>query len=132
MTASAIADAAASSGIGGGISEPRPSVTWSTDPWTELTSARVVVSWAGQNSIADLAAAAPRAVVIPQQRPFAEQRETAECRSIAPDSRSWTTEWPPAAEWGRILDRATNVAPGLGALAGSRALPREPPSAIEP
>jgi predicted glycosyltransferase len=48
------------------------------DPWPPLTGSRVVVSAAGQNSVADLAASGARAVVIGQDRPFDEQRATAE------------------------------------------------------
>ncbi|KZE39445.1 glycosyltransferase [Microbacterium sp. T32] len=47
------------------------------DPWPLVTSHTVVVSAAGQNSIADLAAAGARAVVVAQDRPFDEQRHTA-------------------------------------------------------
>ncbi len=47
------------------------------DPWPLLTSHTVVVSAAGQNSIADLATAGARAVVVAQDRPFDEQRHTA-------------------------------------------------------
>lgn len=48
------------------------------DPWPLLTRSTVVVSAAGQNSVADLAASGARAVVIGQERPFDEQRATAE------------------------------------------------------
>lgn len=47
------------------------------DVWPLLCRATVVVSAAGQNGIADLAAADARAVVLPQERPFAEQEATA-------------------------------------------------------
>ncbi|MFM2720212.1 hypothetical protein [Microbacterium mcarthurae (nom. nud.)] len=47
------------------------------DPWPLMTSHTVVVSAAGQNSVADLAAAGARAVVVAQDRPFDEQRHTA-------------------------------------------------------
>ncbi|MGC0369588.1 hypothetical protein [Microbacterium sp. SLBN-111] len=47
------------------------------DPWPLVTSHTVVVSAAGQNSVADLAAAGARAVVVAQDRPFDEQRHTA-------------------------------------------------------
>ncbi len=47
------------------------------DPWPLLTRSTVVVSAAGQNSVADLAVAGVRAVVIAQERPFAEQEHTA-------------------------------------------------------
>lgn len=47
------------------------------DVWPQLCRATVVVSAAGQNSIADLAAADARAVVIAQERPFDEQEDMA-------------------------------------------------------
>nr|WP_314840838.1 glycosyltransferase [uncultured Microbacterium sp.] len=47
------------------------------DVWPLLRRATVVVSAAGQNGIADLAAAGARAVVLAQDRPFAEQEATA-------------------------------------------------------
>lgn len=46
------------------------------DVWPLLCAATVVVSAAGQNGVADLAAAHARAVVIAQDRPFAEQEDT--------------------------------------------------------
>ncbi|AZS38542.1 hypothetical protein CVS47_03200 [Microbacterium lemovicicum] len=48
------------------------------DPWPLLSADAVIVSAAGQNSVADLAAADARAVVVPQERPFDEQRATGE------------------------------------------------------
>ena len=48
--------------------------TWVDDPWPLICSAGVVVSHAGQNAIAEIAAARRPAVVIPQDRPFDEQR----------------------------------------------------------
>lgn len=48
------------------------------DPWPQLSRSAVIVSAAGQNSVADLAASGARAVVIAQDRPFDEQRATAE------------------------------------------------------
>lgn len=48
------------------------------DPWPHLSRSTVVVSAAGQNSVADLAAAGARAVVIAQERPFDEQAHTAD------------------------------------------------------
>ncbi|MFG6504505.1 glycosyltransferase [Microbacterium sp. P05] len=50
---------------------------WLDDPWDLLCASEVVISAAGQNSVADLAAAGSRAVVVPQERPFAEQLGTA-------------------------------------------------------
>lgn len=51
--------------------------SWHEDPWGLLCGAAVVVSAGGQNSVADLAAAGARALVVPQERPFAEQHATA-------------------------------------------------------
>jgi hypothetical protein len=48
------------------------------DVWPLLCRSTVVVAAAGQNSVADLAAAGSRAVVIAQERPFAEQVHTAQ------------------------------------------------------
>ncbi|MEZ0339345.1 glycosyltransferase [Mycobacterium sp. pV006] len=50
---------------------------WVDDPWPYLCVADVVVSHAGQNSIADIAAAQRPAIVVPQPRPFGEQDCTA-------------------------------------------------------
>lgn len=47
------------------------------DVWPMLCRATVVVSAAGLNGVADLAAAGARAVVLPQDRPFGEQEHTA-------------------------------------------------------
>lgn len=51
---------------------------WTADPWPHLSAADVVVTHAGQNCIADVAAACRPTIVIPQTRPFDEQRTTAE------------------------------------------------------
>ena len=50
---------------------------WVADPWQELCSADVVISAAGQGSVADLAAADAHVVAVPEERPFAEQDATA-------------------------------------------------------
>ncbi|MBE7160432.1 MAG: hypothetical protein INR72_04225 [Williamsia herbipolensis] len=50
---------------------------WTADVWPVLTSSAVVVTHAGQNAVADVAAAARPAVIVPQSRPFAEQSRTA-------------------------------------------------------
>ncbi|WP_091227207.1 hypothetical protein [Microbacterium sp. 3J1] len=46
------------------------------DVWPLLGRADVVVSAAGQNGVADLAAAGARAVIVAQERPFGEQEAT--------------------------------------------------------
>lgn len=54
-----------------------PGGRWVADPWDEMCRADVVVSAAGQSSIADLAAADAHVVAVPEVRPFDEQDATA-------------------------------------------------------
>lgn len=54
-----------------------PGGRWVADPWDDLRRADVVISAAGQSSIADLAAADAHLVVAPEERPFGEQDATA-------------------------------------------------------
>ncbi len=51
--------------------------TWDDDPWALLCTADVVVTHAGQNAVAEVAAARVPAVVVPQPRPHEEQAWTA-------------------------------------------------------
>lgn len=77
----------------------------SPDLWSDLCSADVVVTHAGQNAVADVAAARAPAVVIAQRRPFGEQAATAKALSrlgIA-DGR---TDWPSADAWPAVLEAA--------------------------
>ncbi|MEW1835319.1 glycosyltransferase [Microbacterium sp. NPDC079995] len=83
---------------------------WADDPWSALVSAGVVVSWAGQNAIADLAAAEAPAVVVPQDRPFDEQRETGRALHRAGLAQV-REEWPTAAQWPELIDRAASARP---------------------
>ena len=83
---------------------------WADDPWPALSSAEVVVSWAGQNAVADLAAAGARAVVVPQERPFDEQRATARALRDA-GLGVVRPEWPAAERWTELLDRARELEP---------------------
>ncbi|GAA4744137.1 hypothetical protein GCM10023350_31050 [Nocardioides endophyticus] len=50
---------------------------WADDPSSALSEADVVVTAAGQNNLAEIAASRTPAVVVPQARPFMEQRTTA-------------------------------------------------------
>lgn len=84
--------------------------TWLADPWEALQRAEVVVTAAGQNSVADLAAAGARAVVVPQPRPFDEQTATGRVlagRGLAVVEPSW----PDARAWTSVLDRARSLRP---------------------
>lgn len=83
---------------------------WVADPWEHLGAAEIVVSEAGQNAIADLAAAEARAIAVPQERPFAEQRATAEALALA-GLAAVSPRWPPADAWPDLLERARGLDP---------------------
>ena len=80
------------------------------DVWPLLRRATVVVSAAGQNSIADLAAADARAVVIAQERPFDEQREMARVLAAHGLARTVAADASPA-EVVDSIRRAADTAP---------------------
>ncbi|RAV00341.1 hypothetical protein DQP58_01360 [Mycobacterium colombiense] len=90
--------------LGGG------SGSWRDDPWPELQRADVVVTHAGQSCIADVAAAQRPAVVIPQPRPFDEQRATAEMLK-GHRLAVVTGELPDATGWPALLTQATATDP---------------------
>ncbi|MGH3582352.1 MAG: glycosyltransferase [Mycobacterium sp.] len=82
--------------------------SWEDDPWDQICSADVVVSFAGQGSIADLAVAGRPAVVIPQPRAFDEQHATAavlERHGLAIIEQQWPTD----TAWPQILARARRL-----------------------
>ncbi|MGQ9408913.1 glycosyltransferase [Mycolicibacterium gilvum] len=84
---------------------------WVDDPWAAICDADVVVSHAGQNSVADLAAARRRAIVIPQPRPFDEQEATANV--LARHGLAATaTGWPDDDAWPLLLQTARESDPG--------------------
>jgi hypothetical protein len=95
---------------------------WTSDPWPALSTADVVVTHAGQNAIAEVAAARRPAVVLPQQRPFGEQEATAAVLASAGLAVVRHT-WPTPAEWPSVLaeavalggDRWAEWSPGDGA-----------------
>ncbi|WP_291085281.1 glycosyltransferase, partial [Dietzia sp. UBA5065] len=61
-----------------------PDGSWHEDPWLELCSADVVVTGAGQSSVADAACADVPLVVVPGRRPFGEQDATAAALDAIP------------------------------------------------
>lgn len=83
---------------------------WSADPWPALVGAEIVIAWAGQNSVADLAAAGARSVVIPQARPFDEQLQTAAALQRA-GLAVVRPEWPRADDWRAVLREARALQP---------------------
>lgn len=77
----------------------------SADLWADLAEADVVVTHAGQNSVAEVAAARRPAVVVAQSRPFGEQEATAaavERLGIAVGLPGW----PASSEWPTLIHRA--------------------------
>jgi UDP-N-acetylglucosamine:LPS N-acetylglucosamine transferase len=78
---------------------------WVEDPWSALCSADVVISSAGQNSVADIATAGRPAIIVAEDRPFAEQHALA-----------WALQrgglavvqhgWPGLSDWPGLIERA--------------------------
>ncbi|WP_210503470.1 glycosyltransferase [Nocardioides xinjiangensis] len=84
--------------------------TWVADTASVLAESDVVVTHAGQNALAETAAARRPAVVVPQHRPHDEQRTTA-----AVLARGWPAvvcgTWPAPDDWAPVLDRAASLDP---------------------
>lgn len=106
---------------------------WVEDPWPEICSADVVVTHAGQNALADVAAARRPAIVIPESRPHEEQTTTA---SVLAGSSRWPAlvRWNfPATGWPTLLDEALGLDgdlwdgwnDGLGARVAAAVIQRE-------
>ncbi|MET9498784.1 glycosyltransferase [Streptomyces sp. NPDC006552] len=81
-----------------------PQAAWTDDPWPVLCRARVVITHAGQNAVAECAAARVPALVIPQDRPHGEQHATARALDAAGLATVRAT-WPAAREWPALLAR---------------------------
>nr|WP_254065106.1 MULTISPECIES: glycosyltransferase [unclassified Frigoribacterium] len=79
-----------------------------------MTSAEVIVTWAGQNTVADLAALGARAVVVPQTRPFDEQLTTARALDRA-GLAVVAPSWPADDEWPSVVERARGLRPDWSA-----------------
>ncbi|MFC9250784.1 glycosyltransferase [Amycolatopsis thailandensis] len=78
---------------------------WVADPWPLLGEAGVVITHAGQNALAEVAAAGRAAVVIPQPRPFREQHATA-AALIRARLGVVVPSWPEPRRWPSLLARA--------------------------
>lgn len=81
---------------------------WLDDPWPVLCRADVVVTHAGMNAIADVAAARKPAVVVPQARPHGEQLATSQALAQA-GLAVVTDPWPRAASWPALLSAALEL-----------------------
>ncbi|MGW5924488.1 glycosyltransferase [Nocardia fluminea] len=81
---------------------------WIDDPWSLMCAADVIVSHAGQGAVADIAAAARPAVLVPSVRPFGEQRATA--RALATAGLAVTVEeLPRPADWPALIEEARHL-----------------------
>jgi hypothetical protein len=81
---------------------------WKHDPWADLCQADVVVTHAGLNTLAEVAAARKPAVVIPQARPHGEQAATA--RALASARLAVIAHiWPTADRWPAVLHAALRI-----------------------
>jgi hypothetical protein len=83
-----------------------PIGSWVDDPARVLRESDVVITHAGQNAIAEVAAARRPAIVIPQRRPHAEQEATA--HALTSDRWPATVLWSwPGEGWDLLLDEAS-------------------------
>ena len=89
-----------------------PGTRWVADPWPLLCDADVIVTHAGQNAIADVAAARRPAVVIAQPRPHDEQLATARALHEA-QLAVVRSSWPVAEDWSAVLEAAGRLG-GVG------------------
>ncbi len=81
--------------------------TWVDDPWPLLRSAELIISHCGQNAVAEISAARRPAILIPQDRPFDEQRALAAALSALPGIPATVLDrWPPATDWPDLLASA--------------------------
>jgi hypothetical protein len=85
-----------------------PGSEWEADPWRALVDADVVVTHAGQNAIAEVAAARRPAVVVPEARPFHEQHSTADVLERA-GLAVVCRRWPEPERWPALLEAATRL-----------------------
>lgn len=81
---------------------------WMDDPWPLVLAADVVVTHAGQNAVADVAAARKPAVLVPQPRPHDEQLHTAAAlnRGVWPVV---TASGFDSTEWAQLLEKASRL-----------------------
>ncbi len=103
---------------------------WVEDPWLALCAADVVVSSAGQSSVADIAAAGRRAVIVPAERPFAEQEATAGALDRGRLALI-TRAWPAPGQWAALIGRACSLDPGAWTRWHTRGAASRAAAAIE-
>jgi UDP-N-acetylglucosamine--N-acetylmuramyl-(pentapeptide) pyrophosphoryl-undecaprenol N-acetylglucosamine transferase len=81
---------------------------WIDDPWPLMCEADVIVSHVGQGAVADIAAAAKPAVLVPSVRPFDEQHATATALAAAGLAVT-VEELPRPADWPTLIDDARHL-----------------------
>ncbi len=85
-----------------------PGSPWVEDPWPYLSTSSVVVGHAGQNVVADIAAAAAPALLIAQDRPYSEQHSTA--ATLQENSLAVVLpRWPAGDDWPGLLQEAETL-----------------------
>lgn len=82
---------------------------WVEDPSAVVRGADVVVTHAGQNALAEVAAARRPAVVVPQERPHQEQRTTGTVLREGGWPVVVRDTWPRGAEWDDVADAAAGL-----------------------
>lgn len=82
---------------------------WHDDPWTTLQTADVVVTHAGQNALAEVAAARVPAVVLPQPRPHDEQVTTATCLARSTRYPVVVPDVARGPDWAAVLETARGL-----------------------
>lgn len=95
-------------GLTGVLRDAPPNLTcagWTGEVWAELADADVVVGHAGQNVVAEIAAARRAAVVVPAERPYGEQTATGAVLRAA-GLATVRDRWPAPADWPGVLDEA--------------------------
>lgn len=88
---------------------------WVDDPWDELCRADVVITHAGQNALAEVAAARRPAVVVPQSRPFDEQRAMSAALDQRPDLPVVVRGGLPGDDLEAVLEKASHLDGGAWA-----------------
>ncbi|MBO1081160.1 glycosyltransferase [Roseomonas haemaphysalidis] len=89
---------------------------WVADPQPLLAGAAVLVGGAGDGLVAEAAALAKPFLCLPEPRPFGEQTLKAQ-RLAELGAACVLPEWPAAADWPGLLDRALALDPArIGAL----------------
>ena len=85
-----------------------PGQEWTRDVWPALSRAAVVVTHAGQNALAEVAAAARPAIVVAQDRPFGEQHAVTEALHSHGIAVGLST-WPDPSRWPALIETARSL-----------------------